>query len=120
MGAGLDRPFSVIVDVATPEDGAAFVIDGLQLDPHVERVHGAAGEEMPDVAGAHDSVDAHRLARHHRRLRPIERGDHFFGGTQRHHAARDGHRGFFTDGEGARELARLASRAELLLGLGFV
>ena len=58
VGALIDGTAAVVVDAAAPGEEAAFGVAGGELEPDVEAVDGAAGEEVADFAGAHDGIDA--------------------------------------------------------------
>ncbi len=84
MCSGLDLAFAIVLDFAAPENGLAFFIGGLQLEPDIEGVHGAAGEEVADLARAHHDVDARVIAAADRRISSIDGsgdGTGFAGGT---------------------------------------
>ena len=55
--AGFDGALAVVFDFAAPEDGLAFFVGGLEFEPDVEGVDGAAGEEVADLASEDDDVD---------------------------------------------------------------
>ena len=74
MRARLDRTLAVVVHAAAPEDHACRSASlPLELQPDVEGVHRAAREEVADLAGAHDDVDARGRAGLERRRRLVER-----------------------------------------------
>src|ERR1700719_4973704 len=56
MCAGFDGALAVVFNFAAPENGLAFFVGGLEFEPDVEGVDGAAGEEVADFAGADDDV----------------------------------------------------------------
>ncbi len=57
--------FAVVFGFAAPEKRLAFLVGGLQLEPHVERIDRPAGEEVADLARAHNDVDTHIVAAAH-------------------------------------------------------
>ena len=76
VGARLHRTSPLVFDAAAVENDPSPVVHRLELDPHVERVDGPAGEEMPDLSRAHDDLEADRLAPPHGRIDAIERSQH--------------------------------------------
>src|SRR5262249_37878525 len=72
VSAFLNGTLSVIFHPSAPENSAAVVVRSLKLEPDVESVHGAAREEVPDLARADDDVDAIRLSRPDGRIDSIQ------------------------------------------------
>ena len=70
--ARLDRAFAVVLHLPAPENCLAFFISGLQLKPNVESVNRAAGEEVPDLARAHNDIHAGVIAAAHCRIGAID------------------------------------------------
>ncbi len=62
MRALLHRAAAVVLHAAAPRQNAAAGIARLELQPDVEAIHGAAGKEVADLAGAHHGIDAHGRA----------------------------------------------------------
>ena len=122
MGAGFDGAFAVIGRFAAPEDHAAIARARLELEPAVKRVHRAAGEEVSELARAHDHFHADRLAAPELCGDATQRRDEFRRGTYRSGRARKPRRRLLADRERARHLRRLvrAGGAALLdFTLGF-
>ena len=57
------------------EQRPAVLVDRFELDPDVERIDRAAGEEVTDLARAHDHVDANRFAAADDRIHFVQRRD---------------------------------------------
>src|SRR6266481_2739671 len=74
MRAGFDGTFAVVFDLAAPENGLAFFVGGLEFEPDIEGVHGAAGEEVADLAGADDYVNEDVVASANGGVHAAERG----------------------------------------------
>jgi hypothetical protein len=70
--ARLDGTFAIVLHFTAPENRLSFFIGGLQLQPNVESVYRAAGEEMSDLAGAHNDIHAGIVAAPHRRIGSID------------------------------------------------
>jgi len=68
MSALFDRALAVVVDLAAPEEGLTFFIDGLEFKPHIEGVDGAPGEKVTDLARANDDIYPHIIAAPHGRI----------------------------------------------------
>ncbi len=101
MRSWFDGAFAVVFDLATPEDGLAFIVDGLEFEPDVKCVDGAAREEVADFAGADYYVDEYVVAAADGGVHAAERGGdwaRFAGGS-----TRSGDIGFFSDGESGGE-----------------
>ena len=98
MRSLLDRAFSAVLHHSAPEQNPAFFVGSLEFQPHIERVHGAAGEKMPDIFGAHDDVDPHVIAAAHGGVHAAEwrRDRPGFPGC----ALRQGDFRFFSNGKG--------------------
>src|SRR5205823_3232259 len=77
MRARVDRPFPPVRDGTAVQEYAPFVIDGLQLDPDVERVNSPAREKVADLPRADDDVDAERFATSHGYRNLVERREDF-------------------------------------------
>ncbi len=108
VSAGVDGPLPVIRRDAAVEQNASLVVDRLELDPDVERVDRAAGEEVPDLACPHDDLDADRIPSPDAHLDLVEWREHFrFFGKEVLRGA-EVHR-LFARREGARE-SRLLCR----------
>src|SRR5438445_2336188 len=71
--SGLDWTLAVVLDFAAPENRLSLFIGGLQLEPDIESVHSAAGEEVSDLASAHHHVDALVIAAANCGIRAIDR-----------------------------------------------
>src|SRR3989442_9860610 len=65
MSARLDELFVIVLDFPAPENHLAFFIRGLQLQPDIEGVHGAAREKVPDLARSHHHIHPHVIAAPH-------------------------------------------------------
>ena len=75
----LDRappPVRAVLGEAGVEDLLPVRVDDLELDPHVERVHRAAREEVADPAGPHHDLEPRGVAAPQRRVHLVERGHH--------------------------------------------
>src|SRR5262249_32327963 len=70
-----DRALAVIFNSAAPEDDAAGIVCGLQLEPDVESVDRAAWKEVSDLASANHDVGSIRFTRPNRRSHTIQRRD---------------------------------------------
>src|SRR5713101_4319124 len=68
----LDRTFAIVLHFPAPENRLAFFICGLQFKPNIESVNCAAGEEVPNFAGAYNDIHASVIAPAHRRIGAIE------------------------------------------------
>src|SRR5205085_108354 len=101
-----------IFQIAAVEDRAALFINRFQLDPDVEGVNGAAGEEVADFAGAHDEVEPDRFAALDDGVHFIERRDDFDRRRDERLLGAEIH-ALFADRKGAGEL-RLFSAGVLL------
>src|SRR5439155_5693791 len=113
VGARLDGAFAVVLNFAAPENSLPFIVSGLQLEPDIEGVHCAAGEEVADLASAHNHIHTGVIAAAHERVSAIDRssdGADFASG-----AFRDGSIRFFANGEGGREfrLSQFAARRDV-------
>src|SRR5438132_1916582 len=53
---------AVVLNFTAPKNRLAFFIGGLQFEPDIEGVYGAAGEEVSDFARAHNDVDTDVIA----------------------------------------------------------
>src|SRR5690242_3701317 len=62
VSARFDGTFALVFDFTAPEDGLAFFVGGLELEPDVEGVDGAAWKEVAYFAGADDDVDQNIIA----------------------------------------------------------
>src|SRR4029453_19287659 len=62
MRARLDRSSSTVRDRTAVRQHPAFVVDRFELDPHVERINGAAREEVTDLPRADDDLDTDRFS----------------------------------------------------------
>src|SRR5207244_5104487 len=62
VSAFFDGPLSTVFDHAAPENNVAILIGSLKLEPHIERVHRTAREEVSDLARAYDDIHAIRLS----------------------------------------------------------
>src|ERR1700674_2996388 len=47
----LHRTFAIVLHFSAPENRLTFFIGGLELEPDIESVHRATGEEVADFAG---------------------------------------------------------------------
>ena len=113
VGARLDRTFAIVFDFAAPENRLAFFIGGLQLEPDIEGVHCAAGEEVADLARAHNHIHTGVIAAANGGVCTIDgssNGADFAGGAFRKGSIR-----FFANGEGGREyrLSKFAVRRDV-------
>ncbi len=63
MRSRLNRAFAAVFHLAAPEDHFAGGIGGLKLQPDIERINRAAGEEMPDLARSDNHVHTGRRPR---------------------------------------------------------
>src|ERR1700688_5061803 len=63
MGAGFHGTSPIIRSVPAPKNDVPVAIPSLQLQPCVERIHGAAREKVPDLFGSHHDIHAHGTAR---------------------------------------------------------
>src|SRR5205807_2376227 len=52
-----DRPAPAVFHIAAVEDRPPLVVDRFKLDPHIERINGAAWKEVPDLARADDQIE---------------------------------------------------------------
>src|ERR1700687_1251849 len=73
MCALFDRPFAIVLYAPAPENIPALFVGGRELEPAVKCIHGAAGEEVPDLAGTHDNNTAHTTGAAQGGLDTIER-----------------------------------------------
>ncbi len=64
VGACLHRSAPLIGHLSAPVDDLAVGVAPFQFQPDVERVDGAAREEVPDATRAHDNIDARGGAGH--------------------------------------------------------
>src|ERR1043166_8770285 len=62
MRALLHRPSPIVVHAPAPAQDAAGRVARLQLEPHVERIHGACREEMTYLPRTNHRVYPHGLA----------------------------------------------------------
>ena len=69
----VDRTFAVVRNGAAGKEDAAFIVFGFQFEPDVERVHGASGKEVADLAGSHHNIDTIRFSRCDLRLHAVKR-----------------------------------------------
>ena len=60
--ARIHRSTAAIGGGAAVQQHLAPIVDRRELDPDIERVHGASGKEVPHVAGPHHYLDPYRLA----------------------------------------------------------
>ena len=102
---------------AAVKERLTFVVDRLELHPDVERIDGAAREEMSDLARADDDVETQRFAAAHGCRDAIDRRDHVGGRRERRSRGAEVHR-LFADGERARE-ARLGGCDGAIAGAAF-
>src|SRR5689334_18969842 len=72
MRAGLDGAFAVVLDFAAPENGLAFFVISLELQPNVERIHCAAGEKVADFARSNDYIYANVIATANRGIGTVD------------------------------------------------
>src|SRR5260221_715618 len=79
MRTGFDRPFSVVLNFSAPENGLPFFIGGLQFQPDVEGVHGAARKKVADFAGSNHDIDKIIIAAAHGSLHASKRRGDFAG-----------------------------------------
>ena len=110
MRAGLDGPLPVVRDFTAPENHAAMLVLSLELDPAIERIHGAAGEKVAKLASAHHHFDAHGLAAPEDCADAAERRDEFRRRANRSGRAPKACHGFFAHRKGALELRRFLVR----------
>src|SRR5258708_3607780 len=68
----LDRTFAIVLHFPAPENRLAFFICGLQFKPNIKSVNRAAGEEVPNFAGAYNDVHASFIAPTNRRIGAID------------------------------------------------
>ena len=102
MRAFFDRAFAIIFYFAAPEDGLPFVVDGFQLEPHIEGINCSAREKMPDFPGSHDDIHAEIIAAPNCGIDAAKRG-----GDRAYFPDRSRRRqrfGLLTDREGCRNL----------------
>src|SRR5712692_8470740 len=97
----LDRTFAIVLHFPAPENRLAFFICGLQFKPNIESVNCAAGEEVPNFAGAYNDIHASVIAPAHRRIGAIEGSG--YGSDLAGWALRKRNVRFFSYGEGRRE-----------------
>src|SRR5207249_11567032 len=71
----IDRPFTVVGHRAAVQNRAALVVLRFQFDPDVEGVNRAAGEEVADLARAHDDLEPYGVAAPDRDVDLVERSD---------------------------------------------
>src|SRR5690349_11467761 len=76
MRARLDGTFPVVFDFATPKNGLAFFVGGLEFEPHVKGINGAARKEMANAAGSNDHIDAQIIATPDCSIGAINRGSY--------------------------------------------
>src|SRR5205823_679290 len=101
MRSRLDWAFAAVLNFTAPENGLAFFIGSLQLEPDVERVHGAAGEKVADLARTYDYIDSGVIAAANGCIGAIDgssNGADFAGGALGKGSIR-----FLANGEGCRE-----------------
>src|SRR2546428_7477676 len=117
MRAGVNRAFAVVGGFAAPVNDTPFAVPALELEPDVKRVHGAAGEEVPELARADHHFHSHRVAAAELGGHTAERSDQL--GWLEHDVrrARKSPRGLLTHRKRAGQLRRLASRARKLAAL---
>src|SRR5690349_2348036 len=65
--------FSIVVDLAAPENDAAIIVGRLKFEPGVVCIDRAPREEVADFARSHDDVDQHVVAAADRRVCTIQR-----------------------------------------------
>src|SRR5258708_37077118 len=76
MRTGFDGAFTIVLNFSAPENGLPFFIGGLQFQPDVESVHGAARKKVADFARTPHHVEKIIIAATHRTLHAAEwRGD---------------------------------------------
>src|SRR5262249_38045509 len=73
----VDGAAAVVLDAAAPGKRPAGGIARAEFEPNVEAVDCAAGEEVPDLAGANDRVDADGAPGLKRDTGSVERGGDF-------------------------------------------
>jgi hypothetical protein len=109
MRARLHRPAAVVGRFAAPEDRAAVGVLADDLEPDVERIYGAAGEKMSDLARADHDVEPHRRPGHEHRLRAIEWRGELADFADHDRCVRFG---LFADGEARHRLGRIFGPAD--------
>ena len=103
MRAGFHRALAAVLDRAAVKDGAALVVERFELDPDVERVDGAAGEEVADLACPDDDLETDRVAGAHHGVDLAQRSDDFRRPGDERLLRAEVHR-LLADGERAREI----------------
>src|SRR5438046_617516 len=77
MRPALHWSLTTVLDTSAPKYRLARRIRSNQLEPDIERIHGAGRKEMSDATGAHDNVDSNRRSRLELRARTVEWGGQF-------------------------------------------
>ena len=62
MRAFLNRPPSIIVYAAAPEENLTLVVGGFQFHPDIEAVDSTSGKEMSNLARAHYDIHTFGIA----------------------------------------------------------
>src|SRR5262245_15990881 len=95
---------SGVLNLAAPENDAAFIIGGLQFHPAIEGINGTGGEEVTHFAGSHHQIDSNVVPATDGWIDPVQRRTH----RQCHFTAslRSCRLSFFADSERSGQGAR--------------
>src|SRR5215831_523362 len=79
VSPGFHRPAAVVLNQAAVKDWLAFFVDRLELNPHIECVNCAAGEEMAHFPGPYHHLYPDGIAAANTGIDLIQRSDYFSG-----------------------------------------